>query len=111
MTYQTRKAESGRTAAVAPAGSELPSATTEVERRRRWRARQRDGSRLVTIQITRAGIEALIVAGWLDPQQADDRDAITEALVNLAGTALYRRVPRPDWAPSADSIALLSSTP
>ncbi len=78
-------------------------------RMRRWRQRGRDGSRLVTLQLTREAIGLLAIGGWVDPRQAENRYAIAEGLAKLVGTALYRRVPPRGWAPAEAPLARLAN--
>ena len=56
---------------------------TSAERMRRYRARKKRDVTVVSVEVDTAFKLALVVNGWLDPQQLHDRAAVEEAVTNL----------------------------
>ncbi len=59
------------------------SPTPAAERMRRLRVRQREGAVVVSLDVSVALSEALVEADWLDAMDAENPDAIAEALARL----------------------------
>ena len=57
-------------------------------RMRRSRARRKQGSVLVRLQIAATGIDWLITAGWLHEADRADRDKVGLAVLGLADAAI-----------------------
>lgn len=64
-----------------PAGIGVIRLSTAADRKRRYRARQRDGVIVVPLPVPASTIAALADVGWLDPERQDDREAIADALI------------------------------
>lgn len=69
---------------------------TPAERTRRWRARQRSGLARLTITVDEVELAAaLVAAGRLRPELADDRQALERALEGVIADL----APTDIWAP------------
>jgi hypothetical protein len=60
----------------------------EAERQRRSRERRRRGAMVVQVVIGPAAIRDLILLGWLRDAERTDRQAVRDALVRFAKSAL-----------------------
>jgi hypothetical protein len=61
---------------------------SHAERTRRYRERRKEGTILIELPVSAKGIERLVAAGFLPPDDGDDRDAITRAVVRAANRGL-----------------------
>jgi hypothetical protein len=62
-----------------------PTAAPSTARRaHRYRERQKRGIFAVNVPVKASGIELMIEAGWLAPDQCDNRDAVAKAVIRAA---------------------------
>ncbi len=56
---------------------------SDAERQRRYRARQRHGMRMLTVELGPAVLERLVAEGWLNAEEAQDMTKIGDAIADL----------------------------
>ena len=68
------------------------AAPSTASRARRYRQRQKRGTVVISIPVSASGIKLMIEAGWLPPDQGDNRHAVAKAVIRAAniGFALPR---------------------
>jgi hypothetical protein len=71
-----------------PARTRSPGA----ERMRRTRSRRQKGHVIVTLEVERSAIAALVVLGWLPEPDYGDKNALIHALVEMFRRAIQARV-------------------
>ena len=72
----------------APSPAALRMRSPEAERQRRRRERRRRGAMVVQVVIGPAAIRELISLGWLRDGERTDRQAVRDAFVRFAKSAL-----------------------
>jgi hypothetical protein len=60
-----------------------PPVSDAAVRMRRYRARRRDGLRLVQVQLRETEVDALIESGWLEEHSRNNPNAVIDALPAL----------------------------
>ena len=83
------------------------AASSSAERQRAFRSRRRDGTVLVSIDLSPAAIARLIAQGRMAEDQRCDRAAVTAALAAFVADALHAAAPAPELA----ALPTISSEP
>jgi len=74
-----------------------PPVSPAAVRMRRYRARRREGLRLVQVQLRETEVDALIESGWLEEHSRNNSNAVIDALHRLfdrVSSRMTRNAPR-----------------
>ena len=88
-------------------------APSTASRAHRYRERQKRGIFVVNVPVKASGIKLMIEAGWLAPDQCDNRDAVAKAVIRAAnigfalpaGASVTRDGLFSAWSPTSTSGA------